>query len=103
MRVEPHLPSRPLTATVIESWGAALFASSAAKRPAPAEPRMKISASSRCRGTFLALHDELRNQHRCHQAETDRVEQGLRVDQKHAGDEQHQPLVGGGLLEEPAL
>src|SRR5437870_13627002 len=45
MRVQPHLPSRPFTATVIESCGAALCACSAANRPAPPEPRIRMSVS----------------------------------------------------------
>src|SRR5688572_11979300 len=47
MRVQPHFPSRPLTATVIDSLGSAWCAWSAAKRPAPPEPSIKISVLSR--------------------------------------------------------
>src|SRR5471032_2851613 len=43
MRVQPHFPSRPLTATVIDSEGSALWACSAANRPAPPEPRIRMS------------------------------------------------------------
>src|SRR5262252_3903613 len=43
MRVQPHLPSRPFTATVTERSGRARFACSAAKRPAPPLPRMRMS------------------------------------------------------------
>src|SRR5262249_53952330 len=46
MRVQPHLPSSPLTATVIESDGSALCACSAAKSPAPPEPRIRMSVES---------------------------------------------------------
>src|SRR5690606_23430448 len=47
MRVQPHLPSRPLTATVIESDGSAWCACKAAKSPAPPEPRIRMSVSRR--------------------------------------------------------
>src|SRR5215213_2410837 len=43
MRVQPHFPSRPLTAIVTSSSGAALFACSAANNPAPPAPRMRMS------------------------------------------------------------
>src|SRR5690349_8058999 len=43
MRVQPHLPSRPFTAIATESSGRARFACSAAKRPAPPLPRMRMS------------------------------------------------------------
>src|SRR5215212_2068273 len=43
MRVQPHFPSRPLTATVTSSSGAAFFACSAANSPAPPAPRMRMS------------------------------------------------------------
>src|SRR3989337_1008255 len=46
MRVQPHLPSRPLTATMIVSEGSAWCACSAANRPAPPEPRIRMSVSS---------------------------------------------------------
>src|SRR5262245_34159652 len=46
MRVHPHLPSRPFTATVIDACGAALCACRAAKRPAPPEPRMRMSVEA---------------------------------------------------------
>src|SRR5260221_13748975 len=45
MRVQPHLPSRPFTATVIERSGDALCACSAAKSPAPPAPRIRMSVS----------------------------------------------------------
>src|SRR5436190_16049650 len=47
MRVQPHLPSSPFTAIVTSSSGAARFACHAAKRPAPPEPRMRMSVFSR--------------------------------------------------------
>src|SRR5438045_6257760 len=47
MRVHPHLPSRPLTAIVIASDGSACCACSAANRPAPPAPRIRISVESR--------------------------------------------------------
>src|SRR5437773_12073628 len=47
MRVQPHLPSRPLTTTVIESPGFAWCACSAANSPAPPAPRIRISVCRR--------------------------------------------------------
>src|SRR6185437_12724892 len=47
MRVQPHLPSRPFTAIVTCSCGAARLAWSAAKRPAPPEPRTRMSVRMR--------------------------------------------------------
>src|SRR5450759_3014809 len=43
MRVQPHLPSRPFTATVIESFGLPWCACSAANSPAPPEPSIRMS------------------------------------------------------------
>src|SRR5687767_11600093 len=103
MRVQPHLPSSPFTATVMEACGAALWACSAANSPAPPEPRIRMSlSSSRTRG-FGTLYQELRSQHQDDQTESDHVEQGLRIDEEHAGDEQHDALVDGGFLEKPPL
>src|ERR1700754_5005943 len=45
MRVQPHLPSRPLTAIVMRNCGAAACACSAANRPAPPLPRIRMSVS----------------------------------------------------------
>ena len=47
MRVQPHLPSSPLTAMVIDSDGLAACACSAANRPAPPDPRMRMSVRRR--------------------------------------------------------
>src|SRR5438445_4777202 len=47
MRVHPHLPSRPLTATVIASDGSAWCPCSAANSPAPPAPRIRISVETR--------------------------------------------------------
>ncbi len=47
MRVQPDLPSSPLTATVIFNDGSALCACSAANSPAPPAPRIRISVSAR--------------------------------------------------------
>src|SRR5690348_11901841 len=47
MRVQPHLPSKPFTATVTERSGRARLACSAAKRPAPPLPRMRMSVRAR--------------------------------------------------------
>src|SRR5687767_13847817 len=47
MRVQPHLPRSPFTATVMERLGSAWFACSAANRPAPPEPRIRMSVFSR--------------------------------------------------------
>src|SRR5450631_1126715 len=51
MRVQPHFPSRPFTAMVIDSAGLAACACSAANRPAPPAPRIRMSVSMR-RNTF---------------------------------------------------
>src|SRR5215469_9362757 len=50
MRVQPHFPNRPLVATVTSRSGLALRACSAANRPAPPEPRIKMSVLRRSRG-----------------------------------------------------
>src|SRR6516162_9978253 len=47
MRVQPHLPSRPLLTTVISRSGLALCACSAANNPAPPEPRIRMSVLRR--------------------------------------------------------
>src|SRR5262249_32604729 len=49
MRVQPHLPSKPLLAMVTSRSGLALSACSAANRPAPPEPRINMSVLSRSR------------------------------------------------------
>src|SRR5688572_25769916 len=103
MRVQPHLPSSPFTATVIESSGAALWACSAAKRPVPPEPRIRMSVSTRRRAVFLALHQELHSQYHGYQNESDGVEQRLGIDQQNAGDQKHAAFVQRGLLEQPPL
>src|SRR5271170_4279802 len=46
MRVQPHLPSSPLLATVMSRSGFTLSACSAANSPAPPEPRIKMSVLS---------------------------------------------------------
>src|SRR5512141_2906829 len=43
MRVQPHLPSRPLTATVMDNSGFFWCACRAANSPAPPEPSMRMS------------------------------------------------------------
>src|SRR5262249_53343840 len=45
MRVHPARPSNPLTATVIDSLGERSAACSAAQRPAPPAPRIRMSVS----------------------------------------------------------
>src|SRR6185437_4665273 len=58
MRVQPHLPSRPFTAMVTCSPGAARLACSAAKRPAPPDPRTRMSVRTRFRiGSRPRLED----------------------------------------------
>src|SRR5262245_55743876 len=47
MRVQPHLPTRPLVATVMSSVALAWCACSAANSPAPPEPRIRISVAVR--------------------------------------------------------
>src|SRR5215471_9296693 len=56
MRVQPHLPSRPFTATVIDSEGLAACACSAANNPAPPAPRIRMSVCKRrgCKSTTQA-------------------------------------------------
>src|SRR5687768_9779994 len=103
MRVQPHLPSSPFTATVTESSGAALWACNAANRPAPPEPRIRMSVSSCRTWNFLTLDQELRPEHDGDESEPGEVEQRLRIDKENASDEQHPALVARGLLEEPAL
>src|SRR5580704_19462265 len=51
MRVQPHLPSRPLLTMVMSRSGLAFKACSAAKRPAPPAPRIRMSVL-RC-STFI--------------------------------------------------
>src|SRR5262245_14747380 len=46
MRVQPDLPSSPLTAIVTSRSGLARFACSAANRPAPPAPSIRMSVSS---------------------------------------------------------
>src|SRR5262245_49384798 len=50
MRVQPHFPSRPLVTMVTPRSRLALCACSAANRPAPPEPRIKMSVLRRSRG-----------------------------------------------------
>src|SRR6516162_7143587 len=58
MRVQPHLPSSPFTATVTCRCGAARLACSAAKRPAPPDPRTRMSVRRRFRvGSRPGLED----------------------------------------------
>src|ERR1700722_19943012 len=52
MRVQPHLPSSPLLATVMSRSGFAFKACSAPNSPAPPEPRIRMSVL-RC-STFMA-------------------------------------------------
>src|SRR5215813_3786107 len=56
MRVQPHLPSRPLVAMVTSRSGLALSACSAANRPAPPEPRIKTSVLRRSRVMQASEH-----------------------------------------------
>src|SRR5271166_3938549 len=53
MRVQPHLPSNPLLASVMSRSGSALQACSAANSPAPPEPRIRMSVLSRSSAMFL--------------------------------------------------
>src|SRR5688572_29947814 len=99
MRVQPHLPSSPFTATVTASSGAALCACNAANRPAPPEPRIRMSVSSCRTWEFLAPHQKLGGQDDGHQSEAGEVEKRLRVDEENASDQQHPALVHRGLLE----
>src|SRR5712691_2687575 len=61
MRVQPHLPSRPLVATVMSRSGSAACACSAANSPAPPDPRIRISVcirSSAMRSMLQRSHQE---------------------------------------------
>src|SRR3954464_3179809 len=98
MRVQPHLPSRPFTATVIESPGAAWWACSAAKSPAPPEPRIRTSVSSRLGSVFTFLQPLHRHDNH-HEGEADRVEERLGIDEQEAGGDEHHALYHAGALE----
>src|SRR5256885_14283829 len=103
MRVQPHLPRRPLTATVMESGApacsCALWACKAANSPAPPEPRIRMSVSTRFMRHF-ALHP-LEDEDERHQGEADEIEQRFRVHEQEAGDDEHPAFRDRGLLEEP--
>src|SRR6185295_15953526 len=99
IRVQPHLPSKPFTATVIESSGAARCACSAANKPAPPAPRIRRSVSSVRTVAPQPLHVD----HDCYQREADRVEHRLRIHEQEACDDQHYSLDGVRALEEPPL
>src|SRR5712691_2861261 len=58
MRVQPHLPSRPLVATVTSSSGFAACACSAANSPAPPDPRIRMSVCMRSRFMIEAPRTE---------------------------------------------
>src|SRR5450755_5053636 len=61
MRVQPHLPSRPLTAMVTDSDGFAACACNAANSPAPPEPRMSMSVRRRrMPGSGAGFHTQRR-------------------------------------------
>src|SRR5258708_39309208 len=98
MRVQPHLPSKPFTATVIESRGAAWCACNAANSPAPPDPSIRMSVSS-----DFTLLEPLHEEHDRNEGEADRVEQRLRIHQQEAGDDQHESFGEVGALEKPAL
>src|SRR5579859_1895213 len=110
MRVQPHLPSSPLTAMVMSRPGAARLACSAANRPAPPAPRMRMSvlssrmtrASGARRRSRLPSH-ELQTEGDRDQAETDQVRDPGGIDQRQPGGEQHDALEPVGALEQPAL
>src|SRR5947209_19222786 len=57
MRVQPHLPNSPFTATVTSSSGAVFLACSAANSPAPPAPRIRMSVSMRRISTNLRRSD----------------------------------------------
>src|SRR5579862_2013317 len=56
MRVQPHLPSRPLLTMAMSRSGLALCACSAANSPAPPVPRIKISVCRRSMFMPLSKH-----------------------------------------------
>src|SRR3954447_26266225 len=99
MRVQPHLPRSPFTATLIAAWGAALYACSAAKRPAPPEPRIRMSVSSE--RTALSEHLD-RNRDR-DQAEARDARPPLGVDEEEPGGDEQQAHGRSGIPEQPTL
>src|SRR5271169_360265 len=56
MRVQPHLPSSPLLATVMSRSGLAFKAWSAANSPAPPEPRIRMSVLRRSSFMLFSKH-----------------------------------------------
>src|SRR5690606_3279130 len=101
MRVQPHLPSRPFTATAMRSSGSALCAWSAAKRPAPPDPRIRMSVSSV--RTSAAEAEELGDQDVGHHGEAHRVSLLRRINEQEARGDHHPALVDRQAAEEPAL
>src|SRR4029077_3074029 len=61
MRVQPHLPSRPLLTMVMSRSGLAFWACSAANSPAPPLPRMRMSVL-RC-STFMRASEHPRQEY----------------------------------------
>src|SRR5580700_3160819 len=62
MRVQPHLPSRPLLTMVMSRSGLALCACSAANSPAPPVPRIKMSVCKRSIFMPLSKHAHQKNE-----------------------------------------
>src|SRR3954463_7417254 len=98
MRVQPHLPSSPLTATVMDRPGSAWWAWRAANNPAPPEPRIRMSVeSSRTRPCQLGRDDK--NDER----DTDRVVERLGHEEQQPGDKKGKTLPQCSLSEQPAF
>src|SRR3954468_24913291 len=99
MRVQPHLPRSPFTATLIAACGAALCACSAANRPAPPEPRIRMSVSSE----RTALSEHLDRHRDRDQAEARDARPPLGVDEEEACGDEEQAYGGPGIPVQPAL
>src|SRR5919198_6429682 len=98
MRVQPHLPSSPFTATVIESSGVARCACRAANSPAPPEPRMRMSVVSE----FTAF-EPLNRHHERDEREADGIEERLWIHEHEACDDEHDALDNRSAFQEPSL
>src|SRR3954466_3002237 len=99
MRVQPHLPRSPFTATVIAAWGAALCACSAAKRPAPPEPRIRRTI----RSERTAPSEHLDRDRNRDQAEPIDARRPLRVDEEEACADEEQAYGRSGKPVQPTL
>src|SRR3954464_6566370 len=99
MRVQPHLPRSPFTATAIAAWGAALCVCRAATRPAPPEPRIRMSVSSERTAPSEHL-DRHRNRD---QAEPGDARPPLGVDEEEPCGDEEQAYGRSGVSVQPTL